>query len=290
MADIEVTAQFKAPRARSVKIYRLASPRVSEKSLKSVAAHFGLDPASKRATTCSDRNKLVYSEGPLEVTMFRASGGVRFRHMARWQMDDGGPDFAISDEAGQKRAQEIVNRFKWDGGEQRFLKAARLRVGEANVDKKHVGDRTIDVAVAFQRLVDGLPVDGPGGKLIIYLDRHGEATAVERLWRELDRPSGEAHLLPPEAAIENLARHLKSKRGMIEVSEIRLGYFEYGWKDRQQVLQPAYVLIGHTGARDSRARRKIVHVAPAIDNPPVRLTPPLRRKAPQPKRNARNAA
>jgi hypothetical protein len=78
-----------------------------------------------------------------------------------------------------------------------------------------------------------------------------------------------------------MAKHFRAKQGIIEVHEIRFGYFEEGWRGSQQYLQPAYVIIGMVTTADGRVRRKTVYVAPAVANAVGRLTPPLAKKKPQ---------
>jgi hypothetical protein len=290
MVEIRMTARPERPERKTIPVYRLASPRVNERGLRTIARQLGMSADKADGTLCSDSEKLVYREGDLELAMYRASGGIRFRNVATFQRDDGGPDFEISDEAAHRQALAVLKRYRWDTKERRFLRAARLRVGEVDREQRKPRQRTIDVAVALERVIDGLPVDGPGGKTVVYLNRDGEVTGFEHLSREIGERSGEGQLVPPEAAIQHLRRHLRSKSGTVEISEIRLGFFEEGWKCRQRVLQPAYVLTGLTGSPDSRVRRKIVHVAPALERPAARLTPPLRRKPPQSRRPAGKSA
>ena len=68
-----------------------------------------------------------------------------------------------------------------------------------------------------------------------------------------------------------------------DVQDVRLGYFEEGWRSAQRFLQPAYVLLGTIGSADQPARRKLVYVTPALVRAVGRITPPLARK-PVPRR------
>src|SRR5258708_29711441 len=171
MADIKVTGNLiPTPRGRA-RIYRLKTPSVNEKVVRALARQLGMQADAKSGTLRSDANKLTYSQGLLEFTMYRASGGIRFIDHARWHMDDRKSDLKIEDAAASRLAQNFVKKYKLaPSGETKFLKAARLHVGEATEGGKEASDRTIDVAVALQRMVDKIPVDGPGGKVIVYLD------------------------------------------------------------------------------------------------------------------------
>jgi hypothetical protein len=186
MADIKVTRKLIPTPRRRAPIYRLKAPRVNEKAVRSLAQRLGMQADAKSGTLRSDADKLTYSQGHLELTMYRASGGIRFIDRTRWQVDDGKSNLKIDDAAASRLAQNFVRKYKLaPSAETKFLKTARLHVGEATEGGKEASERTIDVAVALQRLVDKTLVDGPGGKVIVYLDHEGRVTGLERIWREI---------------------------------------------------------------------------------------------------------
>src|SRR5215469_9468601 len=162
MVDIKVTRKLIPTPRRQARIYRLKVPSVNEKAVRALARRLGMQADSKSGTLRSDADKLTYSEGHLELTVYRASGGMRFIDRTRWQVDDGKSHLKIDDAEARRLAQNFVREYKLaPSAETKFLKAARLRVGEATKDGKKTSVRTIDVAVALQRLVDKTPVDGP---------------------------------------------------------------------------------------------------------------------------------
>ena len=286
MADIKLLGEpLPTPRAQTP-IYRLKPPGVNERAVRALAQRLGLRGEATAGILRSDADKLVYSEGPLELTVYRASGGIRFRDRARWQVDDRTADLRMDDRAALRLAQTFARRYNLAAAsETRFLRAARLRVGESNRDGTEAYERTIDVAVALQRLVDRVPVDGPGGKIVVYLDHEGRATGFERIWRDLGGVYRRAEApRSTQSALDDMARHFRAKQGTIEVREMRFGYFEAGWRTAQRYLQPAYVIVGVVTAGDGRVGRKTVYVTPALSNPPDPLTPPLASKRPPPAR------
>lgn len=283
MADIKVIGKLIPTPRTPARIYRLKPPSVNEKAVRALARRLGMQADAKSGALRSDADKLTYSERHLELTMYRASGGIRFVDRARWQVDDRKSDLKIEDAAASRLAQNYVRKYKLaPSAETKFLKAARLHVGEATHEGKEASDRTIDVAVALQRLVDRIPVDGPGGKVIVYLNYERQATGIERIWREIAgvHRRGESYRTP-QNALDDMAAHFKSKQGVIEVQEIRFGYFEEGWRSKQQYLQPAYVIIGMLTSLDGSVRRRSIYVAPALSNAVGRITPPLEPKPPQ---------
>jgi hypothetical protein len=68
---------------------------------------------------------------------------------------------------------------------------------------------------------------------------------------------------------------------------MRFGYFEEGWRTKQQYLQPAYVIFGMLTSPDSSIRKRTIYVATALTNAVGRITPVLQQK---PAQRARPAA
>ena len=283
MADIKITGKLIATPRAATKIYSLKAPTVNEKAVRALAGQFGMSADAKSGAVTSDVDKLTYLEGHLELTMYRASGGIRFIDRARWQVDDLKTDFKMEDAEATRFAQSFVKKANIaPSAEMKFLKAARLRVGEATEGGKEASERTIDVAVALQRQVDKVPVDGPGGKVVVYLDRDGKPTGLEKIWRETAGVYRKAAAYrTPQNAIDDMAAHFKAKRATIEIQEMRFCYFEQGWRSKQQYLQPAYVIFGMLTSPDSRIRKRTIYVAPALSNGVGRITPPLARKPSQ---------
>jgi hypothetical protein len=286
MAEIKINTKLNTPKGQPPPIYRLANPSVNEKGIRALANQLGMQADAKFGAIRSDAEKLTFSEGHLELTMHRASGAIRFIDRARWQVDDRQSDLKIEDAAARRLAQAIAKKYKLaPAAETKFLKVARLHVGEATSAGKEASDRIIDVAVALQRLVQKVPVDGPGGKLIVYLNAEREMTGFQRIWRDLDGvyKRGSSYR-SPERAVEDMAKHFSDKRTIIEVQEIRFGYFEEGPRIRQRFLQPAYVIFGMLSSPDGSVRKRTIFVAPALTNNAGIITPPLERKQSQRRR------
>ena len=87
---------------------------------------------AKAGRLTSDEDKLMLSDGNLQLTMYRASGGIRFIDRARWQVDDRKSNLDIEDAAATRLAQGYIKKNDLAPADQlKFFKAARLRVGEA---------------------------------------------------------------------------------------------------------------------------------------------------------------
>lgn len=289
MAEIRLATRLPPAPRQTFAVYRLKQPAVSERSIRALAKTLGMHVDPRRATLSADARKLTLSSGMFELRMHRASGAFRLIDRSRWQADDGKANLKMADAVAARLAQTVVKRLGLDGGDRfRVQKVARLRVGAISLEGEKTPERTIDVAVALQRVIDKLPVDGPGGKIILYFDAKGEPTGMERSCRPLGAAlARKVTLCSPKDAIEQLARHYRAVRTILTVQDVSLAYFEQGARDTQQTLQPAYVIRGVIGAENDPVRRKLVYVAQAIDGEGQPLTPPLARKPSQPARPAK---
>jgi hypothetical protein len=283
MAEIKVTAKLIPTPKMPANIYRLSRPHVNERSVRVLARQFGMRPDAKSGRFCIDAGKITYAEQHLELTVNRASGGVRLIDRSRWQVDDRKSDLRIEDAAARRLATNVIKKYKLARtADMKFLKASRLRVGVATRNGEQASERTIDVAIAMQRMIDKIPVDGPGGKIVVYFDHEGNLTGFEMIWRETSgvHRRKQAHR-SPQSAIEEMAAHFETKQGIIEVQEVRYGYFEDDRHTDQRYLQPAYIVFGILGSVDGGSRKRTIYVAPALVNPVGRITPPLKRKSAQ---------
>jgi hypothetical protein len=281
MADIQVKkALISAPRG-TANIFRLKGPTINEQTIRKIARLVGMQADARSGMLCIDADTLTYSEQHLQLTLFRGSGAIRLIDRSRWQIDDRRTDLDIADAEARRLASALIrkNKLAPAAADSRLLKVSRLRVGAATRDGREVSERAIDVGVAFQRMIDKIPVDGPGGKIIVYMDQERRLSGVEKIWRELGAiyRRNQPHR-PIEDALKEMDQHFRKKSGIIEIEEIRYGYFEEGWRETQRYIQPAYIIFGMHASHGNASQKRTIYVAPALVNPVGRLTPPLERK------------
>jgi hypothetical protein len=262
-------------------IFTLRPPRVDEKALLNLARNFRLKAGDEAGSIRRDTSTFTYSEGPFDLILHRASGAFRLKDRNRWQVDHRS-HVELSDDEAVKRARALLKRYKLLPEESKVLRVSHLNVAVAGPDRKIQDKRVIDVAVCFQPVVRGVPVDGPGGSVTVYLDHEGEMTCIDHISRRL----GPIHrkvtgLRSPEYALEEASR-IWERRGIreVEINEIRFCYFELGWDDEQSYLQPAYIILATLIGSDERIRTGDIVVIPAAVNSVGRLV------APAPKRTA----
>lgn len=285
MPEVTFTKRLDAEPKAETQIYALGATGATPKALLQFAKGFGIE--SKRAVQAQDPVKLTYTAGQHVLTMFRASGALRYQDQTRWQIDDGKSNLEIADAEAAKLALSHIAKHELAAPKEcTLLKVSRLTVGDGNVDAKKGNERIVDVGVAFQRTIGGVPVDGPGGKLIVYLNHERELTGFDRIWRPakgVQAPVRE--LRSPKLAEADMVRYWRRfNPARIDVYDMRFGYFERGFQESQRVLQPAYIMLLSLMSTNERFSMKTAHVFPAATNAVGTIMPPAKKAVPQPPR------
>ena len=287
MPEIKFVKRLIAAPTVKTNIHSLTVPTITAKAVAELAK--GLGYQSAKAVQSEDPVKFTYKAGQHVVSLFKNSGAVRYADATRFQVDDGKAHIDVPDAEAQKLALAAAKQHNlFPGDTYKLLKVSRLTVGESGPETKKATSRVVDLGVCFQRTVSGVPVDGPGGKLVVYLDHKGEMTGFDRIWRPIKAVQSPVKALHPPTIIEpSLARYWSLHgASLLQVDEVRFGYFELGYNDKQTVLQPAYVslitLVG--GDPNQPIKMRTVHVTPAATNAVGEIMPPPKKVVPQPRR------
>jgi hypothetical protein len=286
MAEIQILETLKAAPRSKTQIYTLKPPAVGQKALLQLAQPF--EPSQKGRFT-QDPTKLTYTDGPHLFTLYRASGAFRYQDQTRWQRDDGAANLEIQDAEAVKLAQRVVGEYELAPlNELQLLKVTRLNVGSSGPAGGKPEQRVIDVGVAFQRTIGGVPVDGPGGKVIIYLDHEGKPTGFDRTWRQTAAVYKPVEsLISPQAAQSQLQRYWRAQPGTIQVTGARFGYFERGRQETQRYIQPAYVFLLRLMSPEQRMTMNTAFVVAAATNAVGTIMPPPKKPVAQPLREGK---
>jgi len=116
-----------------------------------------------------------------------------------------------------------------------------------------------NVIVILGRELDGKPVIGPGGRVVVFLSGPGEVVGFHRNWRDVEAVAGEkVKGKGPAKAAQQVTAELSKIHGRrpptaqaLRVSRAEFGYFADGKHRAQQFLQPAYAV--HVEVRSERA-------------------------------------
>ncbi len=296
MVTFQVSGEPPHVPQEGVRIYRLAPPRVSRKSVLALARQFGLAANTKTGTLCQDGRHTSYSEGSLRLVVHHESGGLRFFDQARWQVDDGTSNVELDDATAVGMAERFLEAHSVVPlAECKVLRVTRLNVGVAERSTGLVEQRVVDVGVAFARVVDGIPVEGPGGKAMVYIDARGGLTGIDCLWRNVREVYAESvRLRPAEEVQQDAIRDWGNDiTGRGTIDDVRFGYFEQGWDVPQRYLQPIYAvsmtITATEGHLAGRAAVQSGYWGAAAVISPERLVPRPQRRPSQPPRHAYSA-
>ena len=291
MPELAVLTTTDVPLPPNLKIYRLRPPRVDLERVRLIGGRFGMRVHPDFGTISESATEISCAEGGWRLSVSRVSGQWRYRHPGRWQRDDGKSNLEVTDPNAFGLASEhlhkigiALERELWR--QLRAWRVTRLHVAHAQRGGGQHEERVIDLGVVYQRIVDGAPVEGPGGKTIVYLDHQRELIGIDHLWHDIEQEHEPVRALRPvEYALDEVRRRFGGPGpGRVEVTEIRLGHFEAGWHDEQEYLQPAYAVFLRLVSQDERFRMKSVIVVPAAENSVGEIEPVPPPRVPQPPR------
>lgn len=269
-------------------IYALKAPSVSETAIFRTVKTLKLNGNLKVGKITKDSDVITYVEGLNVVNIFRASGFMRKYDMNRWQIDDGKSSLDVSDQDAIAIATRYINETGLlDLKQHKLSKVTRLYSGTLEKGSNKATERVIDSGVVFQRYVNGIPVDGPGGRTIIYIDKYKSVTGFDRMTRlaeplEQKKLIPTKEMIPPKYIQENIRKQWEREDiENIDVRETKFAYFELGPDEKQKTLYPVYIsfmdIVSGDSRREGRMLSKTVQITPAVPIPPEVYEPPLKK-------------
>lgn len=238
---IKFEAKLQASVPRTVNVYHLAKPVLTEPALMKRARGLRLTGRGGDLTTGADR--LEYREGRYEMSVQRASGAIDFRHVDKYGHEPEKP-FEISDTRVGTIARGFLTKaalFPMASAKVRGV--THMRSAVADVETKRVTERIIDASVVYGRYVDDLPVDGPGGFALVTIDPDAEVIGARAVWRGLGKVRAKVRVKSPDDARREMEKLASRFKGDTTVTKAGFGYFEQGPLDTQTVLEPAFWFV-----------------------------------------------
>lgn len=277
-----------APNLKS-NIFRLAPVRANERKLVNLSKKYKLSGDNRKAEIIKTNDALFYKEKNFEVSVNKFSGATRFIDLQKWQYDDGKLEVKFKDDEAKVIADNFVQSHSLaKKSDYRLMKVTKLEVGSLDSKTNRADTRIIDVGVVFQRVIGGIPVEGPGGKIIVYIDANKDVTGCDMLWRDINStyrsiPSNQLKsTLSFERSLNYISRRLKLPK--VTVEEMRFGYFEDDFSARQLYMQPVYIAPYTVSSEDGRFITKSFHIFNAAMKPVGKIRYPGLRFDREPKR------
>lgn len=254
------------------KIYRVLDTENLE-SIERLAERVGFG-ASGESSWNQVGPVMELENGQETFAVFRPSRAVQYVDSARWQLDDGS-SIRISDEDAIAAADGHLNRLDLaDGGDFRSTRVTRLHVSAAEKGDSIPEVRVVDVGVVYSRFLDGIVVEGQGGKIVIYLDSALNPTGFERTSRDIEEAEPVAGWRTVDDVLAEVEAHWTVGFGeTLFVDDARLCYVELGRLEDQSYIQPAYALSLRLPRHAFGQDRTVEEYVPAAINSPGPLLP-----------------
>lgn len=237
---VKYEAKFPRTIPDAVNVYELPAPVVNNSVLTTLAKNIGLTGASK--TYITDPEALGYQEGRHHFEVRRVSGAISMRYEDKYGIQTE-KAFDISD----RRCDSIVRKFLASAklfplASAKLTRVTHLHGAEANRRERKIAEVLIDAGVVYRRLVDEVPVIGPGGFAMVNIGPDADVTGLTCLWRKAGKRIGKVKILPSDRVIEAFEQVAVQFKGVTTVIKAEFGYFEQGPLERQSVIEPAYAL------------------------------------------------
>ena len=203
------------------------------------------------------------------VAMNRRSGAIRFRDETRHGSELDVP-FRISERRSTDISREFIDRtglLKTPARDLKVGKITHLRTQGASIDGEVAPEQILDAGVIFTRQIDGVPVVGTGGHIMVNVAAHESVVGSVKIWRHRADSLGMVRVLKPDYAIKQLESRLDRRglRGRVNVIKADFCYFEAGDNKTQKYLEPAYAFVFET--KVDQFLYKSVEVIPATRQP-----------------------
>jgi hypothetical protein len=113
------------------------------------------------------------------------------------------------------------------------------------------------ITVTYGRVVDGLPVIGPGSKLVANVGEEGAIVGLVHRWRELDAQSRKQvqreEMLSQQEAEEMARRQIQQEYGQ-DISYKILGSGKAYYDNNRKILQPVYIFETEIKVKDEHVK------------------------------------
>jgi hypothetical protein len=214
-------------------------------------------------------NWTIGRHGAYTIALNRRSGAMRFRDEVRHGRELDVP-FRIAEPRAIDISREFVEKtelLKQPARDLKVGKIAYLRTQGASTNGEVAPEQILDAGVIFTREIDGIPVAGFGGYMMVNVAPDESVVATVKIWRHRDTALGMVKVLEPDYGVEALQKRLSARglEGSVKVLKADFCYFEAGDDKTQRFLEPTYAFVFET--RVGEFLYKSIEVIPATRQP-----------------------
>lgn len=228
----------------SLPVYQLQRPTATRAELTELAKRIVRSEDGEQEFKDAG-NWIAYRNGLHEFEVNKRSGALAFRHLEKYGVELENTPFVLRDQEAVRIATGLAEQARLvPMKEARMERVTHLHAASARMDDGgKPEEKILDAGVLFRRIINDVPVTGPGGALIVNIGPEGEVVGARRIWRPLGKQAGKVKIRPAEFAIQRLERLARGIEGDVAITKAEFGYFEQGPLDGQTTLQPAYAFV-----------------------------------------------
>ncbi len=125
-------------------------------------------------------------------------------------------------------------------------------LNEYNTETQQVTNRSpLLTQVIYRREINGMPVEGPGGKIDLSLGENGKNLGLLKIWRTATI-TGTQNIISASSAVEKLQNgellDLPQDPVNLTVNDIKFGYYEKGAEVQQEYFEPIWIFYGNSSS------------------------------------------
>jgi len=260
-------------------IYELQLPgaEVETRVRSRAASVLGIEATAVTVTPhLNARNPVITARnGDLELSVNVQSGAELYEDTARFHRGKGIPKEALLPQVAylEKAASYAETRLvSYVAGKDFYTyRLSTYYKGGGRVGEQESVDEPYQIVVVFNERIGGVPIIGPGGKLVVHLKHDGEVLAhrstVVPIKNSIKALTEEDFLTPDEAKARATDRLGRSGLTLDDVTVERseLGYLRYNRNARQKYLAPHYAFFFKP--QPDKGTKTLVEIVPAVKTP-----------------------
>jgi len=207
-----------------------------------------------------DLNWITASDDKVTVSCNELSGGIQYR--LRPFADELGTGISTTEETLAEIARGFLDRIGRPVEPQHLHleRVTYLYSQGVDVNGKKSDPAKLDAGLIFTRMIDELPVVGPGGLAMVKIGTDDTVVGGREIWRPIVQRGAKVPLRSPAEAMNLLEKQLKRARleGDYYVCKAWQCYSESGIEDAQRHLEPCYTFVVESLGNEFDTKKVVV--------------------------------
>ena len=248
--------------AKEAAIHALSVTPVSVRDMMKLLDRMGLSTRIPGLTWYRDLNWITGTDDTVAVSCNELSGGLQYR--LRPLANETGTDVS-DDTTVEKIAREFLKQIERPAESEplhleaitHLYRQSTGSIGQVSTPAK------LDSGVIFTRMIDDLPVVGPGGSAMVNIGQDDTVIGGREVWRPISARGSKVPLRSAAEAMDLLETKLRRSGldGDYYVCRAWQCYHESGIEAEQQQLEPCYLFVIESDGKEFNS--KTAEIIPA---------------------------